>query len=238
MGGFVNVIPNGLDIVVHVWVHVLLALFVVNASLHDMKKVRNDAAGGEALTHVVEVESPRIGQTLGENFEFLRLGMKTPDSTVYEFTVFLCGARLPDLRSSEHPMASVHPTVRTPNEAIESFVTVMNSPTIEQNLVRTVRYAITIGIGNEDQFGWHADETPPMPTAIPELKSKVLGKSLFLVEHAVPIDVLENLYADSFCPWNEPVGSDSYNSPKSRADHENRNKRQWLLRYQARPRTP
>ena len=197
-------IPDRLDVVVDVRVYVLFALFVVDASLHDMKKVRNHATGGEALPHVVEVESPWIGQTLGKNFEFLGLRMKTPDSTVYEFTVFLCGARLPDLGPSEHPVASVHPTVRAPNEAIEGFVPVMNAPTIEQNLVRTIRYVIPIGIGNEDQFGWHPHIHPSHSNCDTRTESKVLGKSLFLVEHAVSIDVLENLNAVSFVRGMSP----------------------------------
>ena len=206
MSGFVNVIPNGLDVVVYVRVYVLLALFVVHASLHDMKKVRNDAAGRKTLAHVVEVESPWIGQALGEDFEFLGLGMKTPNPSVDELPFILGSSGSAHFRTGEHPMASVHPTVRTPNEAIEGFVTVMNAPAIEQNLVRTIRYVIPVGIRNEDQFGWHSDVHPAHSNGDTGTESKVLGESLFLVEHAVPIDVLEDLNAVSFVRGMSPPG--------------------------------
>ncbi len=206
MSGLVSMVPDRLDVVVDVRVYVLFALFVVDASLHDMKKVRNHATGGEALPHVVEVESPGIGQALGKNFEFLGLRMKAPDSTVNEFTVFLCGARLPDLGPSEHPMASVHPTVRAPNEAIEGFVTVMDAPTVEQDLVRTIRDVVPIGIGNENKLWWHADVDPPHAYGDAGAEGKVFGKSLFLVEHAVSIDVLENLNAVPFVRGMSPSG--------------------------------
>ena len=72
---------------------------------------------------------------------------------------------------------------------------VMDSPTIEQNLVRTIGNVITIGIGNKDKLWWHADVDPTHAYGDAGTESKVFGKSLFLVEDAVPIDVFENLYA-------------------------------------------
>ena len=206
MSGFVNVIPNGLDVVVYVWVYVLLALFVVHASLHDMKKVRNDATGRKTLTHVVKVESPGVGQTFGKNFEFPGLRVETPDPTVDELAVFLVRTRLTNLRPREHPMTSVHPAVRSPNEAIEGLVTIMDSPTVEQDLMRTIGHVIPIGIGNEDQFGWHPNVNSAHAHGDTRTESKVFSKSLFLVEHAVPINVLEDLNTVPFVRGMSPSG--------------------------------
>ena len=106
-------IPNGLDVVVYVWVYALLALFVVHACTIAKKE---ESTGGEALPHVVEVESPdwtslrqrfRIPWSADENAKF----------TVYEFTVFL-GARFP---TSDRVNTPWHPYIRLSGPQMKLF---------------------------------------------------------------------------------------------------------------------
>ena len=56
----VSVVADRLNVVVDVWVDVRLALLVIDATLHDMKQMRNYTARGEALAVVVKIESPWI----------------------------------------------------------------------------------------------------------------------------------------------------------------------------------
>jgi hypothetical protein len=118
MGGLMGMVSDGLDVVIDVRVHVLPALLVIDATLNDMKEVRNYATGGKPLAHVIEVKTPRVGQSCGKDFEFLGLRMKAPDATVYELTVFLVRTRLANLRFSEYPMAPVKPTIRSPDKTV------------------------------------------------------------------------------------------------------------------------
>ena len=55
-----SMVPNGLDIVIHIGVYILLALLVIDAPLNDMKEVGNDTASSETLPHVIEIKAPGI----------------------------------------------------------------------------------------------------------------------------------------------------------------------------------
>src|SRR6056300_661368 len=143
-------IANGLDVVIHIGVYILLALLVIDAPLYDMKKVRNDTASSETLTHVIKIKTPWVRKTLSKYFEFLSLWMETPDSTVYKLTVLVFGARTTNTRLSKYSMTPIQPTIRTPYETIEGFMTVLNTPTIQQDFMRSVGFIVTIGIGNKN----------------------------------------------------------------------------------------
>ena len=53
-------VPAGLDIIINVFVYVLTALLVVNATLDDMEEVRDDTARGKTLALVIEIKAPWI----------------------------------------------------------------------------------------------------------------------------------------------------------------------------------
>ena len=55
-----SMVPNGLDIVIHIGVYILLALLVIDAPLNDMKEVGNNTASSETLPHVIEIKAPGI----------------------------------------------------------------------------------------------------------------------------------------------------------------------------------
>ena len=55
-----SVVDNCFDVVINVWAEVLASLSVINTSGYHMKEMRNNAARGEPVTDVVEIESPGI----------------------------------------------------------------------------------------------------------------------------------------------------------------------------------
>ena len=129
----VSVVADRLNVVVDVWVDVWLALLVIDAALHDMKQMRDHTAGGEALAVVVEIESPWIRQAPRENFERLSSWMIPPDSTVDELSLCLFVTGFADVGMGEDSVATVKPAVRSPDETVQRFVAVANSPTIKQH---------------------------------------------------------------------------------------------------------
>ena len=55
-----SMVPNGLDVVIHIGVYILFALLVIDAPLNNMKEVWNDTASSETLPHVIEIKAPGI----------------------------------------------------------------------------------------------------------------------------------------------------------------------------------
>ena len=102
-----GMVPNGLDIVIHIGVYILFALLVIDAPLNDMKEVRNDTASSETLPHVIEIKAPGIRQTLGKHLEFPGMRVETPNATVNKLTILVLGSRSTDPRLSEHTMTSI-----------------------------------------------------------------------------------------------------------------------------------
>ena len=76
--------------------------------------------------------------------------MKAPNPGIDKLPVFILCSWMTNLRLGEHTMTAIQPAIWSPNKTIESFVPVLNTPTIEENLVGTVGFIIPIRIGNED----------------------------------------------------------------------------------------
>ena len=149
---------------------------MINTALNDVEEMGNDTAGGEAVADIVEVKAPRIGQAAGEDFKILGLGMKAPDPGIEIEAVFLFSARLADERVGENSLASVEPTVWSPDETVECFMSVVNPPTIEEDSRFRVGNVVAIGIGNEEQIG----RSSKIDAAVPDGDSG--GECQFVVE--------------------------------------------------------
>ena len=154
MCGQMRVVPNRLDVVVNIGVHVRTALLVIDAPLHDVKQVWNHAARRESLSVIVEVKSPGIGQSASEDLKLLPSRMVTPDSTVDKLPRFVILSRFGDSRLREDSMASVEPTVGAPVKAIQSLVAIVDAPAIQQHLRWSVGFIVAICIGDEREIWW------------------------------------------------------------------------------------
>ena len=84
-----GVVPNRLDVVVDVRVDMRTTLFVVDASLHNVKQVRDHTARRKTLASIVEVESPGIRKTSCKDLKCPACRMISPDSTIDELAIFL-----------------------------------------------------------------------------------------------------------------------------------------------------
>ena len=61
----------------------------------------------------------------------------------------------------------------------------------------TVGFIVPIGIGNKNEFGGHANIDTAHADREAGAESQVLGKSLLLIEHTIPVRILKNLNAVS-----------------------------------------
>ena len=60
VGRLVNMVTDGLDVIVNERVYIPFALLVVDAPLNDMEKVWNHTTGCKALPHIVKIKSPGL----------------------------------------------------------------------------------------------------------------------------------------------------------------------------------
>ena len=63
---------------------------LVTAPGNHMPNVGNDAVGDERLASFIEIQSPRIGASVGHQFKTARNGVVTPDTAIH-FDAFVFG---------------------------------------------------------------------------------------------------------------------------------------------------
>ena len=163
-----------------------------------MEKMGDNAAGGECVSHIIEVHPPWVGKSPGKNLKGFMARMESPDTPVYEMALLFRRPGPAYTRSSENTVTSVEPSVRTPYKAVERFVTVVNSPAIQQYFMISVGSVIAIAVGNKDQLRRHADIDSAMTDGQSRGKVQVVYKCFLLIRHAVAIRVLKN---------TDPVGA-------------------------------
>src|SRR5262245_356032 len=78
----VDVVGEGLDVVVNVGVEVRASLPVKTAALNHVEEMRNNAGFDDALAVFIEVNAPGIAGAFGEQFENVFGGMITPDAGI------------------------------------------------------------------------------------------------------------------------------------------------------------
>ena len=195
VSGKVGVVADGLDGVVSVGIEVGSGLFVINSALDDVEEVWDDTAGGETVTEIVKVEAPGVGEAAGEDFEFLGFGVEAPDAGVEIKALFFSCTRLADEGVGEDALAAVEPTVGTPDEAVQSFVSVLNTPAVEENFGLGVGDVVAIRIGNEDEVRRCAEVDAAVADGDAGGEGDFVVEELFCVEGAVAVSVFEDLDA-------------------------------------------
>ena len=151
----VRMVGNRLDVVVGERIEVLAGLTLVAGAGQDMIQMRDHTGRVEELAARVVIEAPRIARALGEDLEEVASRMKAPDPGVDLHALRVGSARLADHRVSEHAVVTVEPAVRTPDEAVERLMRVLETPAIKQHdgLARLV-----VGVfGNEEEFWGRTD---------------------------------------------------------------------------------
>ena len=170
-----------------------LGLLVINAALNNVKQMRDDTTGCEAMADIIEIKSPRVRKPTGENLELFFDRMKSPDSGIDEISILFRSAGFPDPRLSENPVASIQPTVRAPDEAIQRFVSVLEAPTVEQDLRFPVRDIIAIRIRNEKQLRWRAEINTSKSHRYPRGKFDLIREQLLRVKDTIAIGIFKDL---------------------------------------------
>ena len=157
VGREVGVVTDRLDGRVSVGIEIGSGLLVVDAALDDVEEVGDDAAGGEAVAEIIEVEAPGIGEAAGEDFKFAGLGVEAPDAGVEVESIFFGSAGFSDEGVGENALATVEPAVGAPDETVESFVSVVHAPAVEENFWFGIGNVVAIGVGNENEIGWSTE---------------------------------------------------------------------------------
>ena len=123
--------------------------------------------------------------------------MEAPNATINKLPVFILITGATYTRLGENTMTTIQPAIRAPNKTVKSFVPVLNTPAIEKNFMGTVGFIVPIGIGNKNEFGGHANIDTTHTDREAGAESQVLGKSLLLIKHTIPVHILKNLNAVS-----------------------------------------
>ena len=186
------VIGNRANVGIGVLLEVLSPLPEVAGPLHHVEQVGNDAAGQEALSLVIEIDSPGIAGAVGEDFELTPGGVIPPDAGVEAGPFVVPGPGLTDVGVGEDSVAAIKPAIGSPDERIEGLVRVLVTPAIQQDLGRPIGNIVFIVVGNEQQLGSgpHPDAAKSHFDATDEVE--LVGEDGPLVELSIAIHVFEN----------------------------------------------
>ena len=151
----VRVVGDRLDVVVGERIKVLAGLTLVTRGGKDVIEMRDHAGRIEELAARVVIEAPGIARALGEDLEDVARRMEAPDTGVDLHALVVGRARLADDRVREHAVVAVEPAIRTPDEAVERLVRVVEAPAVEQHdwLARLVVRVLR----DEEKFRSRAD---------------------------------------------------------------------------------
>ena len=155
-----RVVGDRLDVVVGERIEVLARLTLVAGAGQDVIQVRDHAGRVEELAASVVIEAPRIARALGEDLEDTAGRVEAPDAGVDLHALFVGRTRLADDRVREHAVVAVEPAVRTPDEAVERLVRVVEAPAIEQH-DRLARLIVGV-LRDEEEFRRRADPDAAM----------------------------------------------------------------------------
>ena len=129
----VRVVGDCLDVVVGEGIEVLPRLTLVARAGKDVIEVRDHAGRVEELSAGVVIQAPRIARAFGEDLEDVASRVKAPDAGVDLHALVIGRTRLTDDRVREDAVVTVEPAIRTPDEAVERLVRVVETPAVEQH---------------------------------------------------------------------------------------------------------
>ena len=142
-----------------------------------------------------------------DDFKAILRGVIAPHTTVDVLAIFdrhLDGERialaqdfaatgwLAHGRACGETLATIEPTIRSPTEAVEHFMTILNAPSCEPHLKRTISFIVVVLVGHEEQIRRCAEPQPIKAHGDGRRKRNALEEDLARVELPVAIRVFED----------------------------------------------
>ena len=165
---------------------------MITTALNHVEQMRNNACGHERFAFGIEIHAPGIASAVREHFELVSQWMVTPHACIDRCTIFFCCSRFANIRVREDAMATVEPTVRSPDKRVQRFVRILESPTVEQNLWPAIRFVVAVSIRNEHQVGCCSDPHATKANFQSADQVQPLSKDLSRVQSTVAIGVFKN----------------------------------------------
>src|SRR6185436_4636111 len=142
VAGVMQMVGNGLDVIVNVGINylsaltvagdasrffgvdgkMLAALAIVATTLNHVEEVGDDTRFNPALAVFIKIHAPRIARAFGKNFEDVLCWMIAPDTGVHPLTLFLGRAGFANVRRAENAVTAIEPAVRSPRKSVQRFV--------------------------------------------------------------------------------------------------------------------
>ena len=126
---------------------------MVASTLNHVPKVRNYAGGNESLATVIEIKTPRVTGSPCENLELLLGRMIAPNARIYALALIVGGSGFSHVTVGEDSVAAVQPTVGSPGETVQGFMTILSSPAIQNDLWFTVGLVVAVFVGDKQKVG-------------------------------------------------------------------------------------
>ena len=114
-----------------------------------------DSVDVEKFAVFIPIVSPGIGRAVGEDFEGLAVGMKTPDASLDRNALGFGRPGNADIAGAGSSAAAVKPAIGAPAEAVGKVVVVVlgDGEAIEDDFGFSIGDVVAIAIGNEEELG-------------------------------------------------------------------------------------
>ncbi len=127
-------VRDGFDVIIDIRIKMLPGLPLVSRAGNDVIQMRNHAGCDKRLAAVVEIDAPGIAGPPGENFKLMPDRMIPPDPGIEGFALFIGRAGLSDFGVRKHAMTAIQPTVRPPDERVQSLMRVVPAEAVQQHV--------------------------------------------------------------------------------------------------------
>src|ERR1051326_3421888 len=153
----------------------------------------NDARADECVAVAVEIDSPWVASTIGEDFEFFRVRL-IPRNCRRDLDTGRAGLRNFHPRMGEHAMSHVKPAIGTPGKSVEQFVTIIEAEASEQD-GSSVRFVVMIRVLKEQKIRRLADINAAVAKGKTGGEVEAIGENRNFVSATIVVGVFENFDA-------------------------------------------
>src|SRR5690606_6266359 len=109
-----NMIGNGLDIIVGIRIKMLPGLTLISGPLDNVEQMGYYTNGNKWMSIIIEIDSPWVTCALGKDFEFTSCRMVPPYAGIQFGPLVIGGPGFAHVGMCEYPVYAVQPTVRSP----------------------------------------------------------------------------------------------------------------------------